>query len=160
MTLSRITKKRHWFLNALLATAFLCHAMTPAGFMPGPFGLMLCPDYGASPAAVAEMAATHAAAMHMAGMGMSHGDMLAMHADSAAANAHHEQHAEPAGHNPPAQCVFAAATGGIAPPMTAGVALVETAVASPNAVTESDDPASLAVLRSQRARAPPLLSMT
>lgn len=53
------------WLSASLLIVIMSHALVPAGYMPGPDGLMLCPGYGQSTGA-------DVTAMHdMAGMQMS-----------------------------------------------------------------------------------------
>jgi len=69
---------RNPILAALLLVTFLARALVPAGFMPGPGGLMLCPAYG-PPAGALHLAMSHdMSSMDMSGMDMSTMDMSGM----------------------------------------------------------------------------------
>jgi len=58
--------------------AFCSRALIPAGFMPGPGGLMICPSYASLPSAASTGSMSHdmpgmdMSAMDMVGMDMSH----------------------------------------------------------------------------------------
>lgn len=62
--MTRITRRslRRPWLSVVLLAAFFGHGLIPAGFMPGPGGLMLCPGY---------VRASGMAGMDMPGMGSS-----------------------------------------------------------------------------------------
>jgi len=63
-------------LAALLLVAFFSRALIPAGFMPGPGGLVICPGYMPAPGAATPQSMSHdMPAMQMAGMDMSGMDM-------------------------------------------------------------------------------------
>lgn len=86
--------------SALLLTALLFRALVPVGFMPGvggdgQFTVILCPDYGSVPGA---LAAGHDLHAHMPGM------------------AHHSNHAQHdhTGHDAQGSCPYAGASAGMA----------------------------------------------
>lgn len=63
--------KNPWFA-ALLLTALFSRALIPAGFMPGPGGLVICSGYTSVQGAIATQDTSHEMpAMEMAGMDMS-----------------------------------------------------------------------------------------
>ena len=89
---------RNPLLAALLLVAFCIHAMIPAGFMPGPGGLILC--YGHSDSDMRSMAG-----MDMAGM------------DSSSPSAPHLSHHHGGGapeHGRSTECPFAASAASLA----------------------------------------------
>lgn len=97
-------------LAALLLVTFFARALIPAGFMPGPGGLMLCPYYGPAASAV------HADMGHdMSGMDMSAMDMSGMDRAGVA----HPAHGGSQGHEGSTLCPFAAAATAVASGLTA-----------------------------------------
>ncbi len=69
---------RYPMLAALLLVTFFARALVPAGFMPGPGGLMLCPAYG-PPSGTFHVAMSHdMSSMDMSGMDMAAMDMSGM----------------------------------------------------------------------------------
>ena len=96
---------RNPILAALLLVTFFTRALVPAGFMPGPGGLMLCPAYGPSTAAV------HAAMGHdMPSMDMSDVDMSTMDMSGMLHTGSHRSHGGgPQDHEGSSACPFAAA---------------------------------------------------
>lgn len=96
---ARVWAGNRW-LQAILLSAFLVRALIPAGFMPGPGGLVFCSGY--APAAAGGLAMNH----DMSGMDM-----------SGAAAAHHSHHGSTdskSGHDGTVPCPFAAAAGTLA----------------------------------------------
>lgn len=96
---------RNPILAALLLVTFFARALVPAGFMPGPGGLILCSGYApASDAAVHSMA-HDVSSMDMSGMDMAGMDMSGM--------AHQGSHPSHSGgstdHEASSLCPFAAA---------------------------------------------------
>lgn len=91
---------RNPMLAALLLVTYFARALVPAGFMPGPGGLMLCPAYGPS------VSALHAAMGHdMSTADMSGMDMAGMaHAGGGPVHGTHSQD-----HDGSSLCPFAAA---------------------------------------------------
>ncbi len=68
-------------LAALLLVAFFSRALIPAGYMPGPGGLIICHGGMPAPAAIASQGMSHDMSdMDMSGMDMSGMDM-SQHAD-------------------------------------------------------------------------------
>jgi len=69
---------RNPILATLLLLAFFARALVPAGFMPGPDGLILCHGFTPASGAVTQPMAHDMSSMDMAGMDMSgtghHGD--------------------------------------------------------------------------------------
>ena len=95
---------RNPLLTALLLLAFGTHALIPAGYMPGPGGLIVCnghmPALGAS-ASHAMMGHVHMPGMNMSGVGMPPGDQPAKGDGSS-------------GHDKSTLCPFAAAATSLA----------------------------------------------
>ncbi|HVN99959.1 MAG TPA: hypothetical protein VMT49_07950 [Steroidobacteraceae bacterium] len=112
---------RNPLLVALLLATFCARALVPAGFMPGPGGLMVC--NGHMPAAGGASMGGSMAGMDMAGMDMSGMDMSTM--DMGADPSHADRTTpkrDTAGHehggSPP--CPFAAAATAMAGTYSAG----------------------------------------
>lgn len=95
---------RHSLASMLLLVALCTRALIPAGFMPGPHGLIVCPgDLPGSNAA-------HMMHHGMSAMDMSSMDMSSMPVD-ADRHSHHGTHSE---HENSILCPFAAAAGTMA----------------------------------------------
>jgi len=119
--------KNPWFA-ALLLTAFFSRALIPAGFMPGPGGLVICSGYTSVRVGIAAQDISHEmSAMEMAGMDTSGMDMSGM------GLAHPAGHPSKDGGGPDHEgsslCPFAAATTSMASTYTPVlVAVVHTVV--------------------------------
>ena len=61
---------RNPLLAALLLAAFFSRALIPAGFMPGPGGLILCNGFAPTPATASQAMNHDMSAMDMSGMNM------------------------------------------------------------------------------------------
>ena len=61
---------RNPLLAALLLAAFFSRALIPAGFMPGPGGLILCNGFAPAPATASQAMNHDMSAMDMSGMDM------------------------------------------------------------------------------------------
>ena len=114
---------RNPFLAALLLAAFCSRALVPAGFMPGPGGLILCQGFTPAPTTLSQPVSHDMPTVDMTGMDMAGMDMAGM--------AHHG--GQPShgggsqGHDGASVCPFAAA----ATSMASGHAFVYTvAIAS------------------------------
>lgn len=95
-------------LAALLLVAFFSRALIPAGFMPGPGGLVICPGYTPAPGAATPQSMSHdMSAMQMAGMDMSGMDMSGM--DMAHQAGHPAKDGGSPDHEGSSPCPFAAA---------------------------------------------------
>jgi hypothetical protein len=129
---------RNPLLAALLLVAFGSRALVPAGFMPGPGGLMLCP--GHTP--VAASSDSHPMQHDMSGMDMAGMDMTAV------PTAHHTGHGGDSGsdgsHEGMTLCPFAAAAGALASVPTAHASVIHVEVVS----TTVDIPPQPAFVRS------------
>ena len=106
-------------LAALLLVTFFARALVPAGFMPGPGGLILCSGYASAPGAASQTMAHDMPSMDMSGMDMAGMGMSGM--------AHHGEHPSHEGgsqdHEGSSLCSFAAAATTMASGHTAVLAV-------------------------------------
>jgi len=97
-------------LAALLLVTFFARALVPAGFMPGPGGLMLCPAYGPPTGTLHVAMGDDMSTMDMPGMDMTTMDISGMaHAGGELLHGGGSR-----GHGSSSLCPFAAATNTIA----------------------------------------------
>jgi hypothetical protein len=92
-------------LAALLLAAFFSRALIPAGFMPGPGGLVLCNGFGPAPTTVSQAMSHDMSTMDMSGMDMAGMDMPGM----AHAGGHPAHGGGSQDHEGSSLCPFAAA---------------------------------------------------
>ena len=131
--LHRICRDHRWVVLAL-AIGFLTRALIPAGFMPGPGGLIFC------------MGGMSAPMLGPAGYHHHHHPDAGQHGNAPV----------PAGHGE--GCVFAGSAAGLAPPASLEPPLIAFAAIATLTIIEGAPRAIPAILRTQVPRGPPSLS--
>lgn len=145
--MNAIRRNRRYLWTALVVPVLLLRVLIPAGYMPAPGGLMLCPGAGSS------FAAGSAPAMDMSGMDMAAMDM------SGATTADHDPGAPagPASHGD--SCPFAAALAGYAPPSAGYLVAAPVLLSLSQDVLHPSGFLARSIDRTQGPRGPPTLAL-